>query len=401
MEEFINRESFVPWIETQPKAVNDLLMLRAALRTTPMLKYSHKSEVAENDAELTLQTFRTLFLAAFILKYPNRKADIILPSSMLLNNKLDYDSKDLSVVESRVIFTDYKGNPAAEAALFAAGELVFDGSGVQLSYLRKFDPPISYSVFKNDHPPLLDENVFWSPFVADMNQFKDGLNVDEAFNVPLWDASTQSVAIEFEWETMATLLGDSLTDWSFWIDWYQRILDGRPQNWEMLEEIALIDPEEWDKGAEHVNTLITGIQARYTVKERAEAAQKVLAEYPVASAQMGHNNPPEDIEDDPFTAEDAAFVQKMLDDISEESESSEPDVSRLRVAADGLKTVTRKIAVWLAGKLDMSVDVIIKTLVVGATLPFAGPLAVYLKGVLETLMPLLSALENWLPFIGG
>lgn len=274
MEEFINRESFVPWIETQPKAVNDLLMLRAALRTLPMLKSRHRSEVAENDAELTLQTFRTLFLAVFILKYPNRKADIILPSSMLLNSKLDYNSKDLSVVESKVIFTDYEGNPAAEAALFAAGELEFDGSGIQLSYLRKFGPPISYSIFKNDHPPLLDKNVFWAPFVADMNQFKDGLNVDDAFNVPLWEASTQSVAIEFEWETMATLLGDSLTDWSFWIDWYQRIVNGRPQNWKMLEEIALIDPKDWDNGAEHVNALISEIQARY-LREATPYSEKI------------------------------------------------------------------------------------------------------------------------------
>ncbi len=47
--------------------------------------------------------------------------------------------------------------------------------------------------------------------------------------------------------------------WRFWVDWYDNALHGRPQDYDLLTKIALIEPTDWDKGADHVNALIQRI----------------------------------------------------------------------------------------------------------------------------------------------
>ena len=294
MEEFVNRKSFTRWIVTQPKKVNDLLMVRAALRTLPLLTIGFNpdifsradvfeaTDVFATDRELVLLTFRTLLQCTLIIKIPEKANDFEPASLMLANNNRNYE-EEIYFIENAPQLISFKGKPASEAALFAAGELGLDESGIQLSYLRKFGPPSSESVTRNGGSSSFDGNVFWPPFVVDMNVFEGGQNIIDAFNDPLWGASQRPVVIEDEWKNLLTLLGDDPTDWSFWIDWYQRILDGRPQNWEMLEEIALIDPEDWDKGAEHVNGLIAEIQARFS--ENNKSGENVTSKLPVSSAE--------------------------------------------------------------------------------------------------------------------
>ena len=64
--------------------------------------------------------------------------------------------------------------------------------------------------------------------------------------------------------------------WEFWRDWYQDALDGVPQNWDMLTEIALIPTEEWEKGPEHVNGLIAKIQLKYAVSATPHAEDIIV-----------------------------------------------------------------------------------------------------------------------------
>ncbi len=59
--------------------------------------------------------------------------------------------------------------------------------------------------------------------------------------------------------------------YSFWIRWYEVILAGRPltgdwqSHWQLMHDIALIAPQDWDKGAEHVAGAIEGLCKRYAL----------------------------------------------------------------------------------------------------------------------------------------
>lgn len=56
--------------------------------------------------------------------------------------------------------------------------------------------------------------------------------------------------------------------WRFWVEWYENALYGRPQDYDLLTKIALIDPADWDKGADHVNALIQRIVAEHKPTSR-------------------------------------------------------------------------------------------------------------------------------------
>ncbi len=371
--EVADRQGLEKWLEGKPREVPIMISARVASRVFP---HAINGELETNSRkyESTIIIARALLVssvAAYAGTEETKQAATTAATAFDANTA--YVSTDAAAYSVSVTATVFAAvTTAGTTAAFAAAAAATTATT---------------AAFISD--------AAWMEISKELTAFDEGLEIEEVLGLPLWAGENPLAEL---WQEMRAYLNGEPVNWSFWIDWYQRILDGSPQNWEMLEEIALIDPEDWDKGAEHVNGMIAGIQARYAVKETVEAAQKVLTEYPVAAAQMGHNNPPEDIEDDLFTDEDAVFVQKMLDDIGEESESIEPDVSRLRTAADGLGAVIRKISVWLA---KVSGTAFFGTLATSAVMKVDDPLFAYLKKLSEALQPVIEAIGKWLPFIGG
>ncbi len=63
----------------------------------------------------------------------------------------------------------------------------------------------------------------------------------------------------------------------FWRAWYDGVLRGRPMNWALQRDVALIPEGEWQKGAGHIAEIIAGIEADY-VKARTPYAMTVEIE---------------------------------------------------------------------------------------------------------------------------
>jgi hypothetical protein len=61
---------------------------------------------------------------------------------------------------------------------------------------------------------------------------------------------------------------------SFWQDWYERLLAGDPLDWELQRRVALIDDAIWEAGPEVVAEEIDRIRAAYLV-EKAPQAERV------------------------------------------------------------------------------------------------------------------------------
>ena len=87
---------------------------------------------------------------------------------------------------------------------------------------------------------------------------------------PLWSVENP---LEGDWHDLRQQLRDANTpdkrgaDWSFWIRWYDDILAGNPQNWDMLHEIATTPEIDWEAPSREVNDKINGIVTRYQFDE--------------------------------------------------------------------------------------------------------------------------------------
>lgn len=83
---------------------------------------------------------------------------------------------------------------------------------------------------------------------------------------PLWSYENP---LEQYWHDLRQKLRNADTpdergaDWSFWVKWYDDILAGNPQNWDMLYEIATTDAIDWNASAREVNDTINGILEKF------------------------------------------------------------------------------------------------------------------------------------------
>ncbi|MQY41036.1 hypothetical protein GG681_00130 [Epibacterium sp. SM1969] len=102
-------------------------------------------------------------------------------------------------------------------------------------------------------------------------------------------------------------------DWQFWVDWYEQMLDpvSNPPNWELLEQVALIDPDIWNAGPEAVSEAISAIQLGFA--ERALATGERF-EFDEGRKLFVRN---------PVSAEDEVTLKYCVDRLSELSDLAE------------------------------------------------------------------------------
>ena len=83
---------------------------------------------------------------------------------------------------------------------------------------------------------------------------------------PLWSNENP---LEHDWHNLREKLFAADTpdqrgaDWSFWVNWYDDILAGNPQNWDMLHEIATTPDIDWEASSREVNDTINEIVEKF------------------------------------------------------------------------------------------------------------------------------------------
>ena len=93
----------------------------------------------------------------------------------------------------------------------------------------------------------------WSAFRSDCMMLAEGRNLSAASLFPDQPGDQFGRAVKGI---------PTSSDWSFWLDWYQRALEGRPQNWPLLLEVAIQDNAFWEGSDAEVNARIAEIVER-------------------------------------------------------------------------------------------------------------------------------------------
>ena len=224
------------------------------------------------------------------------------------------DSADRSALSTALSAAADSVDSAARSALFAGGSALYAA-----------------------------RSAAWHPVRTDCAALVAGRDPNR---LPLWPAESPIADI---WaDTRAKALAQS-PGWQFWVDWYDTTLAGGAQDWPLLTRIALIDPKDWEQGADHVNALIQRMIEQHDLwKEarRLKAENEHLAAKLRAIKNRGHNNPPELVDDLAPVAHGVTIIWAALDDAGRELEKQDPDPSVLTTIAQALLSATQAFGTY-------------------------------------------------------
>ena len=112
---------------------------------------------------------------------------------------------------------------------------------------------------------------------ADVNFSKNIWEPDNLWHLPLFSDAGEDFSpqnIEYEVTLLLNTLAENKTVMQFWHDWYKGFLDGKPLDWSLQREVALIPDADWDKGPAHIADKIEEIKARF-LEDKTPLAEKL------------------------------------------------------------------------------------------------------------------------------
>ncbi|WP_102105953.1 hypothetical protein [Roseovarius mucosus] len=192
---------------------------------------------------------------------------------------------------------------------------------------------------------------------------------------PLWQEGAGPLAEQWRAIKWQVDQSEGAGDWQFWIAWYDALLEGRPmladagRTWEMLEEIALINPEIWGEGPEVVNPVIRGIWELHRLRAEVAALQaekEMFLAVQASAAHRGHNQPPEGLVDDaPEVARQIIIIWDGLDEARDELERDAPDKGVLCAIAERMLAALNAVVAYCGKVGDRMIMAVAATIGTG------------------------------------
>jgi hypothetical protein len=199
----------------------------------------------------------------------------------------------------------------------------------------------------------------WASIRTDAKHLAEGAALDA---IALWPIDAYPLRPEWNGVRRRVQSQPDAEDWKFWIEWYDALLEGRPmlgdagRTWEMLEKIALIDPETWDRGPGAVNPVIREIWELHRLRAEVAALHAEKAAFLAArasEAQRGHNQPPEGLVDDaPEVARQITIIWDGLDQARDALEEDAPDKGLLRTIAERMLAALNAVVAYCGKVAD-------------------------------------------------
>ncbi|WP_282077660.1 hypothetical protein [Epibacterium ulvae] len=262
VEEIVDRDTFKAWLEEQPEEdrseIAVTLAMRSAARVFPIWA-SVLSEDWTHQRDLTaIATCRAILLSAVVDKLPH--SDIWRFAGEAADAGYEHGAF-VNAVES-------EGGTVSDVIYAAAS-----AADAKASYDSAFEATF-YA--ENVYPDV------WSVLQHDIRASDLQHNLSER---RLWP-ERMPFELADAWKITQSWLKKA-PGHDFFLRWYSALLEGRPMtgdwdsHWKMLEEIALIDPKDWDKGdtsagAVELAAIIAEIEKPYAVKMTASNEQLVV-----------------------------------------------------------------------------------------------------------------------------
>lgn len=281
VEEIVDHESFKAWLEEVPEdrgyEVAVSLATRCALRVLPIWAKEMRAAWEHEHYLAPLPILRSILISGVAAQMPT--PDIKFSAT------------------AAIAFAAARGARAAGAAFaaFGAAAAADDAGAARVSFaaaafaLAVAEAAAAAAVFAAD---------MWDVLQQDIQALERG---DDLLSLPLWPTATPG-EISAAWTKGRDWMQDN-PGYGFWIRWYEAVLAGRSvtgtwqSHWQLMQDIALIAPGDWDKGAEHVAGVIDLITQKHALQRDVAQIKRALENEIFNAETLGRHrdNLPDDL----------------------------------------------------------------------------------------------------------
>ena len=378
MPEITDMESLTAWLETRPREDAITIVHRVAMRVAPIW-YAAMDEPWAGENDLTsLPVLRSSLISGAARENP--APEIIAAAHAAF----------IAARAAAIAYATATSTP--DAAPAPAATVAADAIAYATSTAISFTPapfageaayPAAYAT-----AVTAATTAFWPAVQHDARAILDG---HDPLDLPLWPATNP---LADEWTRSQPILRNT-PGGAFWIDWYQRALDGRPQNWPLLRDVALIDDAIWESGGGALDQAISQHVERHRLLDEVSRLRRDLLSAQAAAsstAHRGHNNPPELLDPLPEVQSQIATIDASLAEAEEELTKPQPSAHVLRRAARAIGAAVKAVLGYCASLADITLKESAKNAGATAGKWAPGAAALYLASQLEQFRQLVDAL---------
>ncbi|UWQ01106.1 hypothetical protein K3X44_11455 [Aliiroseovarius crassostreae] len=256
MPRITNDNAFRAWLDTQPREVCVFVAARAAMRVfsfvTDQSRFGGNADHYKTQAQLAVLTAHAILISgvAALASTPEIPARTAAAAASRADTAASHIRADVDTAT-------FSAAAAASDAAFSAAFATDTASAASAAFS-------AFSAARAAFP--------YADAYADCD-----IPFEQLLNRPLWGDEKEP-----DWPRPASQnLLTTDPHWSFWRDWYQGFLKGKPLDWELQRRVALIPDEDWEKGPEHIARKIEDIRREFEAEQPQQPT--LLNEKPVSA----------------------------------------------------------------------------------------------------------------------
>jgi hypothetical protein len=249
---FFSVEQADAWFQRQPREVCIALAMRSALRVLPRIEVARRNH--DFAPHITLRVLRPCFVAWIIAKYPSQRDRLRSHAASAARHSTAAfsDATDTLVGLAEAAIADSVAVAAAAAAGTATDPVAMTAAAVKAAATGDtlgLAATLTHAV------------------QADAVAIEQGRAVAEIVAAPLWPVGMPE-RIAADWGRLRTWMReDQANSWHPWVQWYERVRDGRPSFGEAFDlAVASLTNEQWNEEPvpAAVNHRIAALLAEHT-----------------------------------------------------------------------------------------------------------------------------------------
>lgn len=227
-----DKKSLKAWLKVRPREESVVLAHRAAMRVAPVWIDAVATERLRKRDLTSTPLLRLNLISGVAAKAPTPEISACAAASS------GFVANTLAAASS----ASTSAAAAFSAASAAARASISDGPAGAVGAVRAAS--------------FIDSSDAWGSVESDARSLTSN---EVLIELPLWRSANP---LQELWTASIPMLRDT-PGGDFWIDWYQRALDGRHQNWDLLRDVALIEDGVWEEGGAALDQRITELVVRH------------------------------------------------------------------------------------------------------------------------------------------